>query len=178
MSARLALLVGAALLSGGCEVASDIGKSCVLVRKATEAEIKAEPDREPFREILEGELRAGQDFISFGTVECEDLVCVRDAAFKPTFDPELNEDQQKLVAAKGYCSVACVPPDQTDLVNPCAVNHPDAEEQVKESMSCRPLLLDQQALDDLRASNEALYEATFGDTASPNFCASKPAASN
>jgi hypothetical protein len=178
MSARLALLVGAALLSGGCEVASDIGKSCVLVRKATQAEIDAEPNREHFREILEGELQAGQDFISFGTVECEDLVCVRDAAFQPTFDPELTEEQRKQVAAKGYCSVACVPPDETELLNPCAVNHPQAEEQVKETMSCRPLLLDQKALDDLRASNEELYENTFGDTASPNFCASKPATSN
>lgn len=177
MSARLALLVGAALLSGGCEVASDIGKSCVLVRKATEAEITAEPDREPFREILEGELQAGQDFISFGTVECEDLVCVRDAAFKPNLDDVAEADRPK-TPAKGYCSKACVPPDEADLLNPCAVNHPDAEEQVKESMSCRPLLLDQKALDDLRATNEALYEATFGDTASPNFCASKPAASN
>ena len=33
MSARLALLMGAALLCGGCEVPSDIGKPCVLVKK-------------------------------------------------------------------------------------------------------------------------------------------------
>ena len=72
-----------------------------------------------------------------------------------------------------------MPPDSdAELLNPCAVNHPSAEAQVKDTMSCRPLLLDQKALDDLRASDEKLYEATFGDTASPNFCASKPAASN
>ena len=79
MSARLALLVGAALLSGGCKVTSDIGKPCVLVRKATQAEKDADGCR--YQEILEGELQAGQDFISFGSVECEDLVCVRDADF-------------------------------------------------------------------------------------------------
>ena len=81
MSARLALLVGAALLSGGCEVASDIGKSCVLVRKATDTEKAA--DGLPYEDILESELQTGQDFISFGSVECEDLVCVRDASFIP-----------------------------------------------------------------------------------------------
>jgi len=175
MSARLALLVGAALLSGGCEVASDIGKTCVLVRKATEAEQKA--DGLPYQEILEGELQAGQDFISFGSVECEDLVCVRDAAFQPDLS-DVAEADRPTTPAKGYCSKACVPPDNAELLNPCAVNHPEAEEQVKETMSCRPLLLDQKALDDLRASNEELYENTFGDTASPNFCASKAAESN
>ncbi|HYO57283.1 adventurous gliding motility lipoprotein CglC [Archangium sp.] len=175
MSARLALLVGAALLSGGCEVASDIGKPCVLVRKATAAEQQAEPDREPFRDIYESQLQAGQDFISFGSVECEDLVCVRDAAFDPKLEAT---DNPATTQAKGYCSKACVPPDNTQLQDPCAVNHPQAEAQVKETMSCRPLLLDQKALDDLRANDPATYRATFGDNASPNFCASKPAASN
>lgn len=175
MSARLALLVGAALLCGGCEVASDIGKPCVLVRKATAQEQQAEPDREPFRVIMENQLQAGQDFISFGSVECEDLVCVRDAAFDPKLAADADLAKE---AAKGYCSKACVPPDNAQLQNPCAVNHPGADAQVKETMSCRPLLLDQKALDDLRANDPVTYRATFGDNASPNFCASKPAAGN
>ena len=174
MSARMALLVGVALLSGGCEVASDIGKPCVLVRKAPEAEQKAEPEREPYRDLMESDLQAGQDFISFGSVECEDLVCVRDADFQPALETEADLSK---TAAKGYCSKACVPSD-VQLQNPCAVNHPEAEAQVKETMSCRPLLLDQQALDDLRQNDPATYRATFGDNASPNFCASKAPDSN
>jgi hypothetical protein len=156
MSARLVLLVGAALLCGGCEVPSDIGKPCVLVKRSQSGQ-KYDPVR------ME-DINVDQDFISFGSLDCEDLVCVRDAR-----SPVRTTGEGSELRVLGYCSKACV---ADNLQNPCAVNHPDADAQVKERMSCRPLLLDQQALDDLRAKDPAGYRATFGDNASPYFCAS------
>ncbi|MGZ3460896.1 MAG: adventurous gliding motility lipoprotein CglC [Archangium sp.] len=158
MSARLALLVGAALLCGGCQVRSDIGKPCVLVKKSQSGQ-KYDP-------VTLSDIQEDQDFISFGSTDCEDLVCVRDA-----HSPIKTSGEGDGLRVLGYCSKACVPSDSTQLQSPCAVNDPDADAQVKASMSCRPLLLDQQALDDLRAKDPAGYRQTFGDNASPYFCA-------
>jgi hypothetical protein len=168
MSARLALLVGAALMLGGCEIKSDIGKGCVLVRKATEQELKDHPELGKTRGMMESELRAGQDFISFGAVECEDLICVRDG----DFDPELaaGSDLTK-TAAKGYCSKACL---ADSLQNSCVVTDPEAVASVKDRMACRALLLDQKALEDLKANDPTTYANTFGDNNSPSFCAATP----
>jgi hypothetical protein len=174
MSVRLALLVGAALVCGGCKVSSDIGKTCVLVRKATAEEQKAEPDKEPFRYIMESQLTAGQDFISFGSVECEDLVCVRDADYDPQL--EATADRTK-VAATGYCSKPCVADTDNNALttDACAVTSDEALPSVKASMTCRAMLLDQQALDALRAADRTTYRTYFGDNTSPFFCAvSKP----
>ncbi|MFY0530089.1 adventurous gliding motility lipoprotein CglC [Archangium gephyra] len=153
MSSRLALLVSAVLLCGGCKVNSDIGKSCQLVKKSTDPNRESDP-------IYPDELTAGQDFISFGALDCEDLVCVKDA----DMPLETAEDGRVL----GYCSKACVP---DELVDPCAVTDPLAIESVKDRMSCRALLLDQQALDNLRQKDPATYRSYFGDNNSPYFCA-------
>ena len=178
MSARLALLVGAALVCGGCEVSSDIGKPCVLVRKATDAEQAAAPDGEPFRYIMENQLTKGQDFISFGSVECEDLVCVRDADYVPTLDEEEKKKPLSEIPATGYCSKPCVQ-DDAALTESCAVTDKGVQAEVKERMTCRPLLLDQQALDALRTSDKpedrATYRSLFGDNTSPAFCAAAKA---
>jgi hypothetical protein len=165
MSARLALLVGAALLCGGCQVSSDIGKSCVLVRKATATELQEHPELGNTRSIMESELHSGEDFISFGSVECEDLVCVRDAGYKPELAADADPTK---VAATGYCSKACV---ADPALNSCAVTSSEVEASLKERMTCRALLLDQKALDDLRANDPAAYHAMFGENNSPYFCA-------
>ena len=154
MSARLALLVGAALWCGACQVSSDIGKPCVLVKRSTTG-AKYDP-------VTASDIQIDQDFISFGSLECEDLVCVRDARSEIKF----AEDGTSVL---GYCSKACV---ADALVAPCTVNNPQADPTVKANMSCRALLLDQQALDDLRAKDPVGYRETFGDNASPYFCAS------
>jgi hypothetical protein len=174
MSARLALLVGAALVCGGCKVTSDIGKECVLVRKATAEEQAKENNPAPSRYIMESQITKGQDFISFGTVECEDLVCVRDANYVPTVDEADKDKPPSEIAAKGYCSKPCVQ-DDTALTDACAVTDTGVQAEVKERMTCRPLLLDQLALDALRTSDKpedrATYRSLFGDNTSPAFCA-------
>lgn len=154
MSSRLALLVSAVLLCGGCKVTSDIGKPCLLVKKGTTSG-SSDP-------VLEGDLTPGQDFISFGSLDCEDLVCVKDADMPTTTAPNGQ--------VYGYCSKACV----ADTPNTCAVTDSDADPTVKDRMSCRALLLDQKALDDLRRSDPVTYRSTFGDNNSPYFCAGNP----
>ena len=157
MSSRLALLVSAVLLCGGCKVNSDIGKRCLLVKKAPAG---SDAESAP---VLETDLSDGQDFISFGSLDCEDLVCVKDA------DMPLEKADNGQVL--GYCSKPCV---QDELVDPCPVTAPEALASGKDRMSCRALLLDQKALDDLRANDPATYRATFGDNNSPYFCAGTP----
>jgi hypothetical protein len=153
MSVRLALLAAAALICGGCEVPSEVGKPCLMVKKSSSADRK-------FDLVLPSDIQLDQDFISFGAQDCEDLICVRNAGSKL----ELSEGGSVL----GYCSKACLPESTT---NACAVNHPEATAEVKSTMSCRALLLDQKALDDLRLNNPSEYRSTFGENASPTFCA-------
>jgi hypothetical protein len=164
MSARLALLVGAALLCGGCEVPSDIGKPCVLVKKSQSGQTKYDP-------VTPADIGKGdKDFISFGSLDCEDLICVRDAN-----SPIVTRGENEQLTVMGYCSKACQPSDTNapQLQDPCAVNHPEASAEVKAGMSCRALLLDQAALDYMRANDPVGYRQTFGDNTSPYFCASK-----
>lgn len=169
MSARLALLVGAALLCGGCEVPSDIGKPCVLVKKSQSGTTKYDP-------VTLSDIGAGdKDFISFGSLDCEDLICVRDAN-----SPVQTSGEGDGLRVLGYCSKACVSNDTNtpQLQDPCAVNHPEASAEVKASMSCRALLLDQAALDYMRAKDPVGYRQTFGDNSSPYFCAAKTEATS
>ncbi|WP_240360484.1 adventurous gliding motility lipoprotein CglC [Pyxidicoccus caerfyrddinensis] len=168
MSVRTALLMSAALLLGGCEVSSEIGKECTLVRKAS-AEEETTFGRK-FMPILEKEVAPKQDFISFGSIECEDLICVRDAAFPRATNEDGTVNQN--AEAKGYCSKECV-----EGSNACEVKDTSGVlEGLPERMGCRALLLDQDTLEALRSSDEAFYRRTFGENNSPFFCAGAPVA--
>lgn len=157
MSARLVVLLSAALLASGCEVTTQLGKECVLVKKPTperQAEgIQSDP-------VLESEIAVGQDFISFGATDCEDLICVRDA--DAARDPDPN------AVAKGYCSTDCVEGSGEEA---CEVTDTSVPAELRNRMTCRSLLLDQASLEALRQSDPALYRRTFGENNSPYFCA-------
>ncbi|RKH44244.1 adventurous gliding motility lipoprotein CglC [Corallococcus llansteffanensis] len=157
MFVRSALFMSAVLLLGGCEVTTELGKECRLVRKATTAE--QETFGRDFMPILERDIAADQDFISFGALDCEDLVCVRDDASPRSDNP--NDE------ALGYCSKECVEGTTTG----CEVTRDDAAEGIKERMTCRPLLLDQATLEAIKVADEAFYRRTFGENNSPYFCA-------
>ncbi len=171
MSVRTALLMSAALFLGGCEVSSEIGKECTLVRKATAEESEANGGRK-FMPILQKEIALNQDVISFGSIQCEDLICVRDADFPPTMmanpeDPNGEPIINPNADAKGYCSKECV-----EGSSACEVKDTSGVLQgLPERMSCRSLLLDQATLEALRSANEARYRETFGENNSPFFCA-------
>jgi hypothetical protein len=150
MSLRLAFLVSAALLSSGCEVTSELGKPCVLV-KASSTGQGSEP-------VTLSDLQPGQDFVSFGSLDCEDLICVLDAKS----ERQTTQDGKVL----GYCSRPCV----ATLQDNCAVTDESVSAELRNRMTCRALLLDQAALDKLRADDPARYRQIFGDHNSPYFC--------
>lgn len=162
MSSRLVIFLSAALLASGCSVTSELGKPCVLVKKPT-----PEQEAEGLLSVpvLESEVAPRQDFISFGSTDCVDLICVRDADFPRNSDPN--------APAQGYCSKACVEGADSTA---CEVTETDVSEELRSRMACRSLLLDQASLEKLKAEDPALYQATFGDNNSPYFCAGTLAA--
>ncbi|MDY7225382.1 adventurous gliding motility lipoprotein CglC [Hyalangium rubrum] len=157
MSPRLVIFLSAALLASGCSVTSELGKECVLVKKPTQEELDQGILSVP---VLESDVAPRQDFISFGSTSCVELICVRDADFPR------NPDQNAV--ALGYCSQACI--EGADATA-CEVTEPSAPEELRARMECRSLLLDQASLERLRAEDPAAYRATFGDNNSPYFCA-------
>ena len=161
MSPRLALLATTALLFIGCKVDSDIGVPCVLVKKNPDGGTTP-------ANVEERDLSPGQDFISFGSVECDRFICVRDRAYVGTGDAGTGDAGTR--AVYGYCSRPCVETQATacEVTNP-AVTDPS----LKGRMGCRPLLLDQEVLDQLKEREPALYEQTFGENASSHFCAGR-----
>jgi hypothetical protein len=159
MSARLALLLmGTALLCGGCEVPSDTGKPCGLVKKDPN-----DPTGQGAIPITPNDIRINQDFISFGAVECENLACVRTAGTELQTSGEGDAIQ-----VLGYCSTPCNVGSATD----CTVTSPQTAEDVKATLACRPLLLDELALADLKKNDPDTYRGIFGENESANFCAS------
>ncbi|MBU8894912.1 gliding motility protein [Corallococcus sp. H22C18031201] len=156
MSARSALLLCAVVLLGGCNVTTELGLPCTLVRKpnATDPNPQAK-----FIAMKEKELQPNQDFISFGAVECEDLICVRDASIAPSDNPELE--------AKGYCSKSCVEGSSKS----CDVTSSDVPKDLRDRLTCRAMMLDQATLDALRIADETAYRRIFGENTSTFFCA-------
>jgi hypothetical protein len=154
---RLAVFLSGALLASGCEVTTQLGKPCVLVKRPSDAEAAQGIRSKP---VLESEIAPKQDFISFGSTDCEDLICVRDA--------EAPRDQDPNAAAQGYCSQECVEGAST-----CEVTDSSVDQTLRDRMTCRSLILDQASLERLKKDDPVTYRATFGETNSPYFCAGK-----
>jgi hypothetical protein len=86
----VALLCG--LAAGGCNAASDLGSPCLLLR--------SNPDGGAPLVVLEGDLPvAPSDYLSLGSPQCVDQVCVRDAQVPRSGDTQ--------APATGYCSRPC-----------------------------------------------------------------------
>lgn len=146
-----ALLVGG-LVASGCRPATDLNTPCTLV--------KSNPDGGVPLPILEKDVRAKQsankDFVSLGTVECEDFVCVRDTGFTSTAADD--------APAAGYCSRQCSPGT--------ACPSSDADDDTgPNALGCRALLLDAETL-------KALADQGMnpGNVRDPYFCARAGAA--
>lgn len=156
------LLFSLVIAGSGCKAGSDLGKQCQMVKR--------DPNVDGGRLfILNKEIKVGanKDFISFGAVDCEDLVCVRDSDFAATAgaDPE--------GIAFGYCSRQCAP------ATVCAAEKPSDDNDAKLRLSCRALLLDAETLAALcngSPEDRAKCEAYLGNVESPYFCARGSAA--
>lgn len=157
MSVRAATLVAMFALAG-CKVPTDLGNECAMVKR--------DPNVDGGRLFIkEGEIKVGanKDFISFGSTDCENLTCVRDADFVRdggAVDPN--------AVARGYCSNRC------QQGSTCESANPDDDNNAQRRLNCRALLLDAETLRALcngSDADRAKCKANFGNIDSPYFCA-------
>lgn len=142
------------VLATGCQPKTDLGKTCVMIRKDPSDTDPSDGTRSI--DIKEDDVVAGKDFISFGSTDCDDLVCVRDAS-----DPKGPAGG----VASGFCSRSCIPTSEATCLT--------GEEATDRSspFSCRSLILDETTLAAIKQADPKRYQETFGDTQSPYFCA-------
>lgn len=141
------VVVVGALFTTGCKPATDLNRPCSLVRK--------NPDGGAPLKLTEDDVRSktgnNKDFIAFGTVECEDLVCVRDAT--------LVTDAGGSDSAMGYCSRPCPQNSQCP-------SYDEALDEGPTALRCRALLLDAETLAAIAGDG-----GSFGGVRDPYFCA-------
>ncbi|MBX7099546.1 MAG: adventurous gliding motility lipoprotein CglC [Myxococcaceae bacterium] len=148
-------LLALLLVTTGCPAKTDLGRECTLVKKLPDGGVTP---------ILEGDIKEGanKDFISLGSVECEDFVCVRDADFpRPGLDGGMFDPN---AVAHGYCSRPCI------KGNNCPAENSADNDDPKKRLTCRSLLLDSDTLQAICAKTPEKCTA-FGNTTSPDFCA-------
>jgi hypothetical protein len=156
----LVLSVSAVLVSlVACKTSTDLGKpDCHLLKKG--------PDAGPVNVTI-AELSAGKDFLSFGSVECEDLVCVLDAKgvsvalAAATSNPSVLNDP-----ALGYCSHACAQGSSSS----CTPQFDDQQQDPALAMSCRQLVLDADTIAEI-CKDPVKCQQYFDNNRSPFFCA-------
>ena len=148
MNRRWLILATLSVLGLGCKPATDLNNSCDLVKR--------NPDGGTPISLLEREVRnaqgANKDFIAIGSLDCEDLICVRDSLF--TSDASIDSP------AKGYCSRQCVPGSE------CPSGDSNLDKGQK-ALGCRALLLSPETLAALTTTDGG----AFPGVRDPNFCA-------
>ena len=155
----LAVAAVSALSMMACKADTDLGKpGCHL--------LKALPDGGATNVIV-GELSAGKDFLSFGSVECEDLICVLDQVAvanvlaQATANPAVLNDP-----ATGYCSHACAQGNTTG----CTPQYQDLQNDPTLVMSCRALVLDNDTIAEI-CKDPVKCAEYFNNSRSAFFCA-------
>lgn len=153
-----AVIAVSSLAIGSCGAPTDLNKPCVMVKKDPNDPSKSLP-------ITQGDIQSNpnRDVISFGSTECEDLVCVHEAGAPLNGAPT--------DALTGFCSRACA---QGASANTCASAEENLDKDPVTAFSCRSLLLDEATLGALKQNDPATYKQYFGDTTSPYFCARAP----
>lgn len=137
----------------GCPPSTDRGRECSMPRRTdagttflTEKEVRARTGTAS---------NATRDFLAFGSLDCDDLLCVRDA----TYVTDAGED----AVAKGYCSNPC------DVGAACPSFDPELDKRGDTRLNCRPLLLDEQTLEAINQDPAA--RKVLNNVKSPYFCA-------
>lgn len=154
-----------------CSTGGDLNQPCELV--------KAGPDGGA-APILESELPTSHtDFISFGSPDCDDLLCVRDADYP--------RDTDGGAVAYGYCSTPCTPgasdqcqsfdssldQNKSQCGSPadCKVEAQCLNGLCQTQLNCRALLLDAQTLAAICANDAGACQMYFNGVSEPYFCA-------
>jgi len=138
-------------IAAGCRPSTGLNLPCNLVRRLPDGGTGFITERE-----VQEKKGTTKDFVSFGAVECDDLVCVRDA----TFPNSTNLDGP----AGGYCSAACSPGSA------CLSEKPEMDDDATTKLNCRPLLLDEATLGELCTTDPSAC-IDIGGVRSPYFCA-------
>ena len=143
----------------GCQDSTDLGKApCHLVKKGA--------DGGPV-DVLVAELSPLKDFLSFGAVECEDLVCVLDKQGVSAVLAQAASNPAVLSnPALGYCSRACAQGSSST----CTPQFDNQQNQPGLAMSCQQLVLDQATIAEI-CKDAAKCLAYFDNNRSPFFCA-------
>ena len=147
MNRMLFVVMAVGVFGLGCKPATDLNNQCFLVKR--------NPDGGSPLTLKESEVRNAQaqnkDFIAVGSLDCDDLICVRDSFFVSDAGPE--------APAVGYCSRNCVPGSS------CPSANPDDDKNAK-ALNCRALLLSPETLALLSSG-----DGGFAGIRDSNFCA-------
>jgi hypothetical protein len=142
-----------------CKADTDLGKpGCHL--------LKALPDGGATNVIV-AELSAGKDFLSFGAVECEDLICVLDVDGVAQVLAQATANAQVLAEpATGYCSHACAQGNTSG----CTPQYQDLQNDPSMIMACRALVLDNDTIAEI-CKDPVKCQEYFNNSRSAFFCA-------
>jgi hypothetical protein len=147
MNRLLFVITALSVLGLGCKPATDLNNRCQLVKR--------NPDGGSPVNLRESEVRNAQaqnkDFIAVGSLDCDDLICVRDSFF--VTDAGLD------APAEGYCSRQCV----LDTLCPSS---DESLDRGPKALKCRALLLSPETLAALGGA-----DGGFAGIRDPNFCA-------
>lgn len=138
------------LALSACPVRSGLNTPCTLPKKVDGGVTVSITEREVQANLTSGSMGT-RDFVAFGAVECDDLVCVRDSSFP--------KGENLDAPAFGYCSTPCAQGIT------CPSDDPALDKKSDTRMSCRALLLSKEALQALAASGQSL------GVQEPYFCA-------
>jgi hypothetical protein len=156
----LLIVVAVALSMMACKADTDLGKpGCHL--------LKALPDGGATNVIV-AELSAGKDFLSFGAVECEDLICVLDVDGVAQVLAQATADKGASLGdpATGYCSHSCAQGNTTG----CTPQYQDLQNDPSMIMACRALVLDNDTIAEI-CKDPVKCQEYFNNSRSAYFCA-------
>ena len=150
----LCLVLVGVVTAVGCKASTDANTSCVLVKGLPDGGTATLTNRD-----LTMFMGANHDFISFGSTECDDQICVRDSQFQD--DGGLEQP------AHGYCSHPCISGQN------CPSQDSSLDKKVATKLTCRALLLDSATLAAICAGDAGMEECirNFGGNTTPFFCA-------
>ncbi len=141
------IVASVTLVLASCTVSSGLNKPCSLPKKIDGGIVVPITEQE-VQENSGANETSTRDFIAFGAVDCEDLVCVRDA----TFPKGTMLDQPAI----GYCSRPCA----KGLA--CPSDDPALDQRGDTRMTCRALLLSKEVLAQLPISAKEPYFCARG----------------
>lgn len=158
MTKRLGLAALVILgVATACSVTSQLGRPCTLY--------KATPDG-GLTPLLPTDVTPDghHDIFTSGDTECEDQLCVLDAAAVPgAYQQALSSTNHVLL---GYCTKFCTRGSNSD----CSKQYQDKQNVAGDQMTCQPFLLDQSAINAI-CSTPQECQRLLGGGQSPYLCA-------